>query len=202
MSSYKDIRRHPISAERDLEAAAVPGDGTVETPDGKVTGKDGKKHAASKGPAVICRHCEHRKNMGRPLIENCPDCADLRKVIKPKKAKKEPLPEPTTTEEAIKDDAGTVVPARLVPMFKTIADFADAERLLNATSKAFQKIEQGPAKDLKPLDENGHYRKYFATFKSARLRLKAMRPSLVCGKCEGDGCGSCQDGVVTKERVL
>jgi len=171
---------------KDIEKLGVAG----ETPDGKVIGKDGRKQSSTK-PKVLCRHCEHRKQMARPLIEDCPDCAALRKVLTPPKSKPKAKIEPEENGKPITDDAGVIVPIRLIPVFKSLEAFKEAERLLNATSKAFKVIEEGPCKDVKPVAGSQHYRKFFPTFKSARERLKAMRPSLICPDCEGEGCRNC-----------
>lgn len=158
-----------------------------------VTGKDGKTY---KMKVVLCRHCEHRQVVGKPLIPNCEECAALRKIIKPKKEKI------VEEEGPVVDDSGAVVPQRLIPTFKAIKDFEAAEKVLNQCAKAFQKIEQGPCKDWKPAKGKVHYQKFYVTFKSARQRLKAMKPSLVCTICNGEGgCSFCFDGWMSHEMV-
>lgn len=156
-----------------------------------VTGKDGKTY---KTKVVLCRHCEHRMAVGKPLIGGCEECAKLRKIIKPKKEKV------VEEEGPVVDDSGAVVPQRLIPVFKTLKDFEQAEKILNQCAKAFQKIEQGPTKGWKPAKGKTHYQLFYKTFGEARKRLKAMKPSLVCTICAGDGgCSFCFDGWMSHE---
>lgn len=186
----------PATVHRDIESAGVH----PETPENKVVGKDGKPQASKKAQ-VLCRHCEHRVNVGRPIIDNCVDCAELRRILKPKRSSHQ-KEEPASQEpEKLVDDAGVVVPQRLIPVFESVKDYKRAEALLTSCSKAFKVIETGPTKDAKSLNANEHYRKFFSTFKAARARLVAMCPSLVCPDCGGDACEKCFDGWLSKERV-
>ena len=181
---------------KDLKESQVYTGVTPEPESGKVTGSDGRQQAATK-PKILCRHCEHRLNIGRPLLQDCPDCAELRKVLKPKREPKEKEPE---AEEPRKDDSGAIVPIRLLPVFQEVAVFAEAERALTACAKVFKRLEAGPAKDAKPVDPKAAFTRYFPTFKSAREKVQNMRPSLVCSDCLGDGCTRCRNlGWLTRE---
>ena len=149
-------------------------------------------HAATVSEVAfpVCERCKEIKSDGN----DCTACAYLRECFA--SGKKLPKPEP----DRVTDANGTVVPQRLVPIFRAVPDFAEAERLLNACSKAFKKIEDGPTREAKSLDPNQHYRKFFVTFKSARARVKAMSPTMVCEKCEGEACEACrQKGWLTSE---
>jgi len=153
-----------------------------------------KKDIAAGAKPVLCRHCEHRQNMGRPLIADCQDCKALRKVVKPKKAKKK-----TEEPDRYVDDAGTVVPIGLVKYFKTVPLFEQFTAQLNACAKTAKAIEESPARICKPMDPKQHYQKFFRVFKEARKRAKDLRPALLCGKCE-DGCEACRFyGFLTSE---
>ncbi len=165
----------------------------------EVVGRDGRSQP-SKKKVILCRHCEHRQIVGRELIPNCPDCEALRKILKPEKHGGIGVP-PAGRPEPLKDDAGVMVPQRLIPVFQARSDYDRAMALLTSCSKAFRAIEEGPTKDAKPLDKDAHFTKFYPTFKSARARLAAMCPSLVCSACGGDGgCDKCYDGWLSKER--
>jgi hypothetical protein len=153
----------------------------------------------SKPPKVLCRHCEHRQNIGRPLIPACPDCAALNQPgAKNGKPKKEPEPE----SDKVLDDAGTVVPQRLLDVFHARKLYREMESALNAAAKIAKMIEESPAADAKPLDPKRPFQKFYPTFKSARQRYRDLCPSLVCPKCEGEGCDKCHDlGWITKEQA-
>ena len=163
-----------------------------------LTGESGMtKEEVAARKKILCRHCERRLNKNAPLIVNCEDCAELRKVLKPKREPKEKEPE---AEEPLKDDSGAIVPIRLLPVFQEVAVFAEAERALTACAKVFKRLETGPAKDAKPVDPKAAFTRYFPTFKSAREKVQNMRPSLVCSDCLGDGCTRCRNlGWLTRE---
>lgn len=44
----------------------------------KVTGQDGKSYPAAKAKK-LCKACQHRKDVGKPLIDKCDDCAAANK---------------------------------------------------------------------------------------------------------------------------
>jgi len=54
-----------------------------------VDGRDGKKRPA-KNSKQLCPACQHRQDVGKPLIEKCEECESLRK--KKDKPEKEPKP--------------------------------------------------------------------------------------------------------------
>lgn len=69
----------------DIKIATVQGR-TVDPPNGKVTGSDGRQKPSSTGPKY-CLSCDHKKKVGKPLPDACPDCKKLRKkpsTLKPK----------------------------------------------------------------------------------------------------------------------
>lgn len=167
-----------------------------------VKGRDGKSYKAKKAP-ILCRHCEHRQIMGRPLIENCVDCAAVRKIINARPELEAEAHEDPANPNIILDDAGVPVPQRLLDVFRAREDIAKAARLLTGCSEAFKVLEHGPCKTKKPVQGSEHYRKFFPTFKAARERLKSLEPSVVCESCSGDGCLRCQqDGWLSKEEVV
>ena len=80
------------TVQRDLEESGVPFgtpvESTAEKPANepkKVIGKDGKTYPQT---PILCRACQHRKEVGKPLIDGCEDCAKLRGKKAPKEAPK------------------------------------------------------------------------------------------------------------------
>lgn len=182
------------------------------------TDSRGRQQPASKKKEKnLCPACQHRKDLGRPLVPDCEACVAANskpklcerckslddpiegctgcQFIRDNPGKKVPV-EPS----CLLDDAGTVVPVQLVGVFKSVALFDQFARQLNACAATAKEIEASPAKVAKPLDKNQPYQKFFSVFKQARERMKAMRPSLVCQGCGGDGCAKCSEtGFLTTE---
>ncbi len=102
----EEVGVSPSQVHRDIEdASGVPG-GTVATPNGQVTGLDGKKHSAGKGP-LLCDKCQR---LGIQAVD-CAGCKLVRDAAAKKKkaaaakkkaAKKQPA--------EVKDQTGAVVP--------------------------------------------------------------------------------------------
>ncbi len=187
---------------RDLEDAksTAPPHGAVGAENGKIIGKDGKTRPAS----PMRPRCDRCKRMWPEIdqsVTGCIRCIELRTTKPTKKIKKAQAPK----TEVVLDDAGEVVPQRLIEVFRMCPVFDQAALQLNRTSALFKQIEEGPTKDAKPINANQHYRKYYFTFKSGRARLMAMRPSLVCKSCAGDGADGCLacggSGWLTRERA-
>ena len=185
----------PKQVLRDLEKSGVAGGATPE----KIKGKDGREQAATHAKPR-CNRCKRLYPDKDISIDVCTACADLQasKPTKPKKVKAA-KPAPETTEEALKDSAGVIVPQRLIPVFEAIRDFEAIDGLIGAAGKLCKKIEEGPAKDGKPLDPKAPFTKYHAILKAARKKWQSLRPAMVCD-CGGDGCRKCNDlGWLTKE---
>lgn len=214
-----------MTIARDLEDAPVVTNVTPETePEAqkKVRGRDGKSYRAKKAKAaILCQHCQHRKKYGRPLIQDCEDC---KKAVAEDRAAKERIlcerckevgyqegceacrllrEKPVEqADDKLLDDAGNVVPIRLVPVFAVAADYDLAARQLAELAQTFKRIEASPAKEAKPLDTEAHFQKFYVVFKTSRMRTKSMRPAIVCQVCLGDGgCDKCpQPGWFTAEQ--
>ena len=90
------------------------------------------------------------------------------------------------------DDLGVVVPARLTQVFMTLPLYSLFAQRLSALATLAQKIQSGASREGKPLDGRP-YQRFYTVFKEARARFKDLRPSLVCPKCEGEGCTMCVD---------
>lgn len=199
----------------------------VQSPQGKTARAE---YSAQQKPR--CSACARKHRVGQEVPTRCKDCDALRKPTKPAQppepdSEPEPLcarckavgvrvegctacqhieenppPPAPPPPDPVYDDAGTVVPVRLIPVFQARADYDKAMGLLTACAKAFKAIETGPTKDAKPLDPKAPYTRYFPVFKQARQKLKDLRPSLVCPKCDGEGADGCRCkglGYLTKE---
>ena len=143
---------------------------------------------------VHCAECDHLVACGQAPVEGCVECTKLRTFLKPKRVIRE------ATEFA--DDRGTPIPVSLIPVFKQVPMFGEAMDALNVCAAAFKAIESGPAAKAKPIEKGLHYQRFYVTFKSARARCKAMRPSIVCEACNGGGCDMCKRlGWLTVERA-
>ena len=90
--------------QRDLEEAesTVPGGGTVEPPDGKVMGKDGRERPATM-PKPQCPRCARAARVGQEVTKNCADCKELNKKPPPANDEDENADLPKSTRSALAD---------------------------------------------------------------------------------------------------
>lgn len=180
-----------------------------------------KKEIIDGAAIIICIHCKALAKKNLPLIKGCKDCKLARELDRAKDRlcerctqigyqkgctacqylRENPrASQPPKEPDRLTDEAGVVVPQRLIKVFATVPLFRQAERELNALGKTFKQIESSPAKEAKPLDSKMHFEKFFGVFKNARWRVKNMRPCIICSQCEGDGCKWCEElGWLTSE---
>lgn len=172
----------------DLEASTAEGY-AVDPPDGKVTGKDGKKKPAS--TKKLCHSCQHRKDVGKPLIEKCEDCKELNK--KPPKTKPDPI-----KEEEVTDALKKPVPKNLQDVFAKTAEFRSilhALALLKARCKELGKHEAGGWLDHQDLDR---------MLSQAHTHLRFAMPYTECPKCrrkKNAKCTACKGTLWINETV-
>lgn len=154
------------TVRNDIETATAQGC-AVEPPDGKVKGKDGKEKPATM-PKNLCKACQHRKEVGKPLIENCEDCKAIRK---PKKDK------PKAEPEAIVDSLKLPIPKDLEEVFSHAAEFRSMMRDIGAIRTAADKLGKTSAGgwiDHQDLDR---------VLKQAQMHLRFAMPYTECPKC-------------------
>lgn len=179
----------------DKDRKKIDEDATVAPPKGKVTGTDGKKYPAKK-PKIRCAKCMRLWPHSETSTKQCPQCAELRKSAK--------KPELDDAGQPVGqfDDAGNVVPQRLIGVFAMSESFKELALHLHRAADTFKKIEESPAKEGKPL-RKGPFESFAIILRRAEERARNLRPSLVCGGNEAcDGCAKCRElGWLTSEQV-
>ncbi len=117
------------TVQRDLQASAnLDGGVKVEPIGGKVVGKDNKVRTAKpkkprkprkkKPKQLLCPFCKHRKKLGRPMPENCPDCAEFRESKNGK-----PHASSDADESVTVDSLKKAVPESLREIFQQVGEF-------------------------------------------------------------------------------
>lgn len=185
----------------DIETATVQGGCTVEPPDGKVTGRDGRVRTATpaKPEKPLCPRCDRAKRTGQEVPKNCEMCRDLREP-KPHQEKQE------TPDKVVVDAFGTEVPK------KCRAAFCDPwiQQSIDFIAVVEEKIRQERLAD-GMLKRKKHYpffnHKDFVdgvamamdTLDKLLEHLKEHRPAAVCPLCSGTGCADCRmTGLVSR----
>jgi hypothetical protein len=188
----EDLGVSKTQVHRDLETAATGPGGPVETPDGKVTGQDGRQQPARK-PRNLCDRCtKEYPGKGKP---GCPACRDLNH--KPKAAPKVKPPE--DPEDVPFDSYGTPLPKRcrdayVDPWIQEAVDFLGVAsvqfwqmRLADGMRKREKRYPFIMAQDF--IDGYGFAGNYIDQLLE---HLKEFRPAGVCPACKGEGCGHCK----------
>lgn len=189
----------PATVARDIEKIEAVSHETVDT----VTGKDGKLHPAKKPDApivamVLCEFCQRRKNVGKPLIIDCPDCKVLRKGEKQEKKtqeRRDAIADPLTE---IYDDDENIVPPMLRPIFADSMLYLEAAASLDASARILESLEASPgyimgnkklnAGESKNVDKHV----YSTTCRQGALKMKATRPAKIHENCLGEKCKECK----------
>lgn len=156
-----------------------------------------------------CNRCERMWPGSDHFRPGCVSCYEVRKAVKKPKGAAEEPEEPFVQEtnekppESIVDDNGTIVPERLLPVFRMVKQFNQFEQALNKAAKLAKEIENvAPLKAKKPLSGKKHYGEMFGPIRHARSRVYAMRPAEVHSDCSGAGCHGCDEtGYFTCEQV-
>jgi hypothetical protein len=187
-------------ARKDIEAGN-PGEHGGCSP-GKVTGRDGKSQAAiHRKPR--CERCKRLWPDSDMTLQGCEACKEARKPAKaPNPAPAPPAPppdleetdhpEPPKHDGIVRDDAGTVVPHRLVAAFNLRPLIKECGRKLSAASTACLEVENAPSWQgcKKTTDAWAKYRK---PLQAAAKAYRDNCPSIVCPDCGGDGAACCGD---------
>jgi ParB-like chromosome segregation protein Spo0J len=183
--SYRAIAEETGTSEATArrDAATASSSGAVETPGGKVTGKDGRKRDAVK----LCKRC---RRVGRP-VKDCKACERARRASnKPRKKK---------STEAIDDFKNPVPEKRLTawsdPWIQNTYDFLTimqgkllAEQIPNGMRKRAAMYPFFEQKDV--VDGIGFIQHYLDQLIE---HFKLKRPAGVCPDCDGVGCNTCKN---------
>lgn len=183
--------------ENDLKEAVVQGGGQLTPPDGKVTGKDGKKYKAA--APILCDRC---KRVG--ARKNCQACDRARK----EKAKKAAAKKQAEKEklDPLKDVYGNEIPASLRgawgdPWIQSTIDVLGValgsileHRTVEGLKKRAKHFPFFIEADIK--DGLGTVQHYLDQLLD---HFKAQRPWGLCPKCSGEKCSHCRNsGLVPK----
>lgn len=156
----------------------------------KKIGRDNKARANK-----VKERCDRCKRIFAPpseeSVQGCTACMDLQ--TRPASRKSEPA-------TIYIDDAGKVVPQRLIPVFAVVDDYKEIVKLMRAASLLEKKIEASPAAKKKFIGRKFAHEKMHTVLLRAYQRADLQRPSLVCLNCGGDGCKTCgEDGYLSAE---
>lgn len=139
-----------------------------------------------------------RKEIGRPIIEDCPDCRVLRAETKQQEkieAARESAADPL---QEIYDDDENPVPGNLRPAFADTQLYIDAARSLEVAAKQVEMLEKSDGylmgnKRLNPGESESVSREVFSTMaRTAALKIRSMRPARVHQDCPGKTCEQCR----------
>ncbi len=179
---------------RDLEEASgasggdAPGMPTPDVsgiPNGKVTGKDGKKYDAKK--KKLCETCTRRG-----VRKDCPDCAALNATKKkgPKKAKpeemngvhEEPPPPPDT------DKHGHKIPPKAADAFANLKRFEELDSLVRKVQSGIDELSKLPGGEqlrqhLQPTGSEGKTINKSEHLNALKRDIRFTRPHSVCPHC-------------------
>lgn len=101
-------------------------------------------------------------------------------------------PEPPKHDGIVRDDAGNVVPQRLIAAFNLRPLIKATARLLSRASAACLEVENAPSwQNCKKSSEA--WAKYRKPVQAAARTFRDNCPSIVCPECGGDGCERCGD---------
>lgn len=166
---------------RDLEDAGAPGG----APDGKVTGKDGKKYDAK---TALCERCRRKGP-----IRDCQLCAKLRNKAKRKATKK------SKPHDPLKDHFGNEIPQKrrsvwadqwIQTTYDFLTTFSENFRMQRLGEGMEKRKRFYPFFDVKEWSDGvGFVIQYLDDL---ILHLKDNRPAAVCPGCQGAGCGECR----------
>lgn len=165
------------------------------------TPEEGKKKEPKVKKAtsiLLCKFCARRKEIGRPIIEDCPDCRVLRndtkkqeKVNAAREAAADPLQE-------LYDDNENPVPAALRPAFADVQLYIDAARALETAAKQVEELEKSAGyvmgnKRLNEGESENVDRVIFSTMaRTGAAKIRSMRPAIIHDNCPGDACAACK----------
>jgi hypothetical protein len=195
------------TVHNDLEAVTVQGR-TVTPPSGKTTGKDGRQQPATRDKAkpILCQRCT---SIGQETpTTGCTKCQAERAKAKhdAKKSRRKKKVENGAKPTEILDDYKTPVPARckdafcdpwIQDTFDLLATVSEKVRMARVMDGMKKRAKHYPFFDSKDfIDGVGFVIQYLDAVMD---HIKKNRPSGVCPKCEGKGCGDCrQSGLVPR----
>jgi len=205
--SHTTVIRDIEHIEEKAGGTHVPPGTHIPPEEETTTGKDGKKYSRKpRAPKpkkiksiVLCQHCAHHKAIGRTLIDDCPDCKQLKKGEKQEaktKKRRDAVADPLTE---IYDDEENVVPAALRAIFADSPLYIEAANSLEQTARILDQLEASPgyiignkklhAGESKNVDKHV----YSTTCRQGVRTLKATRPAVICSlPCPGEGCKACK----------
>ncbi len=184
----------------DVETATVQGL-TVEPPDNKITGKDGRTRTAKPKPEpTLCERCTRAKRVGQQVTKNCPMCKELRGPST------KAAPKPTEQDSLVDDFQNKITKS----LHKHYADpwIQDTIDFLAVMEEKFrvQRIADGMNK------RKAHYPFIIVkdvidgigmamnSIDEILNHIKTNRPAGLCKACSGKGCSHCRlSGMLPRE---
>jgi hypothetical protein len=165
------------TVRRDLEKAQEESDstapnGAVETPElpDTVTGKDGKRRAASTKPKILCDRCQRTGP-----VKNCEACKEARKA-----SKAAPPAASDADETQLVDDVSVPIPEHCREAFVVADALTKICRELNDIKARVESISKGAGGRLV------NYESWKQHLANTKGHLWANRATHVCGYCHGE----------------
>ncbi len=146
-------------------------------------------------PTAYCKRCISVREAGGEPGKRCRTCKEL-KMSGQRGVKFDPPPGPVV------DDAGTVVPEHLIPIFQLVPTWKRLAGQLAKLAENWNLIVKSGA-NLQPLTPDGKpFIGGVVALKSIRYRHLVARPALICPECGGNKCPKCLNtGYWTDEMV-
>lgn len=188
MDSSKKVDEEASKDGEDSDDSSKNGSSTGQMANRKPKrkGKDGKVRTTKPPAPLKCDRCK-RKKLDNP---ECPACLALRRHAgerQTEQGNKEP-----DAPDAVLDDEGNMVPAELRAAFGDKEIYRSAEVGAFKMAVLFTELESKPSyRDANKQQQDDKYR-YSNLFRTAGLKARNLRPSVVCAKCSGSGCATCK----------
>ena len=136
----------------------------------------GRQQPANK-PKILCESCQHRKDVGKPLIAKCEECAKLRKKKK-------------TLREEVDDELAETNEEKPEPTIEELMKEQNA-KLESFCRKLMKLVDEELPHDAW-LDDNMNRRdSAIQKFKDGCATVRSAKCSYICPMCKGDGCTKC-----------
>lgn len=198
IAKQENVSKDTVS--RVLEAATVSGE-TVEPPNSKIIGLDGREITVPASTTIYCPACARKLRLKQDLPKKCADCAALRKPLK------DDAPKKSDADETLKDKCGHVVPTNCADAFATVKKFEEMDghcRKLQTLIDEVSRLDGGEqlARCLQAKGGEDKTVNHSEDLDALKRNLKGTRPYSICPWCKGKratGCKGCSGyGWVTK----